>query len=247
MFFANSYTKSQEPISTKEFKKNYNLIIKKIKSIEQLPPFNVFRILNGEIEVILTPPTEIQFLNYLSILQDALNKYPTELIHQHLKEIFIGGSYHQNGGIISGLYNKDIVYLFYNSQDGDNSSTFLEQTFHHEFSSILIHAYDFPAFDWLKLNPENFEYIINPIKINEYMNSIETYKATELQLTQGLVSSYGQSNAENDINSYIELIFTQPKKMQALVNTYPIIKLKYQMIKKFYLSISPQFHTTFSF
>ena len=246
--FVNSYTNTAQQGSNRasELKKNYGVAVQEITDVEQLPAFNVFRIKNGEISVLLTPPTNAQYLNYMDILEKALRRYPTDLIAKNLVTIYIGGGYRQNGGVITGLYEKGKIYLFYNHQEGDNSEIFLEQTFHHEFSSILIHAYDFPAFDWLKLNPPGFDYIINPVKINEYMNSGKSYQASEVQLKQGLVSSYGKANPENDINSYVELIFTQPEKMQALVKTYPVIRLKYNMIREFYISISPKFNTVFS-
>jgi hypothetical protein len=127
----------------------------------------------------------------------------------------------------------------------DNSPVFLEQTFHHEFSSILIQSFDFPAFDWLALNPEGFNYIINPVKIDAYMNSIDSYEANEADLKEGLVSRYGKVNAENDINTYAELVFTQPEEMKLFINKYPVVMKKYQMLKKFYLSISPEFEAVF--
>ena len=158
----------------------------------------------------------------------------------------MGGQYRENGGIITGMYEKDKLFLFYNHKDGDNSDLFLEQTIHHEFSSVVIKSYNFPAFDWLKLNPADFEYIINPSRINACMNSAKSYSASDAQLRQGLVSSYGKANAENDINSYAELIFTEPKTMKAYIRKYPRIGPKYEMLKRFYLSASPEFSAVFN-
>lgn len=56
------------------------------------------------------------------------------------------------------------------------------------------------------------------------MNSIASYLPDTSQLAQGLVSSYGKANAENDINTYVELIFTEPERMQAYIRKYPVIK-----------------------
>lgn len=219
---------------------------KEITSTTQLPASIVFAIKNNEINVQLTPPTDKQYSHYLGILKKALEKYPVDILRKHLNQINIGGRYQKNGGVVVGLYDKKNIYLFYNHPDGDNSDTFLEQSFHHELSSIFIYAYDFPAFEWLELNPQEFSYIINPTKIDQYMDSIESYQASPEQLKQGLVSSYGMANAENDINSYVELIFTRPKKMRILIDKYPIINTKYNMIKSFYISISPDFNVVFS-
>ncbi|WP_320043554.1 hypothetical protein [uncultured Desulfobacter sp.] len=229
-----------------QIKQKYGIVVEKIVQTSQLPSSIVFRQKNKETTLELIPPTKAQFFNYLKILNLALAKYPASLLAKHLDLVYIGGGYRENGGIITGLYEKRKLYLFYNHSQGDNSDAFLEQTFHHEFSSILIQAYNFPAFEWLAQNPKNFDYIINPIKINEYMNSITTYHPNKAQLEQGLVSSYGKANAENDINTYAELVFTDPEKIQSYISTYPIIKQKYIVLKTFYLSISPHFGKFFT-
>ncbi len=40
------------------------------------------------------------------------------------------------------------------------------------------------------------------------MKAIDSYEADEAALNEGLVSRYGKANAENDINTYAELVFT---------------------------------------
>jgi hypothetical protein len=223
----------------------YGVSIEQITDVSQLASNTLIKIKQGLLNVKLTPPSKEQYANYVAIINTALEKYPVSVVKKHLKKIYIGGSFSENGGVIAGMYEKNKLFLFCNPVDGYTSDIFLEQTIHHEFSSILILDYDFPAFDWLDLNPKGFEYIINLSKINEYMNSISSYSPTEDQLRQGLVSSYGKANAENDINSYVELIFTQPEKMRAYMDKYPRVGPKYEMIKKFYLSISPEFEAVF--
>lgn len=230
---------------TAQVQQQYGVSVEKLTDAGQLPVSIGYKIKNGAAVVKLTPPTEAQFYQYTKIVNTALKKYPATLIRKHLKEIRIGGQYRENDGIITGMYEGDTLFLFFNHKDGDNSDLFLEQTIHHEFSSVLIKLFDFPAFDWLKLNSENFDYIINPAEINAYMNAIQSYSANETQLNQGLVSSYGKANAENDINCYVELIFTQPKTMRTYIKKYPRVGLKYEMIKAFYLSISPGFSPIF--
>jgi len=223
----------------------YGVNIDTIKGYDQLPKSVRIKMRQGRADIRMTPPTKAQYASYLRIVKTALQKYPISVIKKHLKTIYIGGQYSENGGVIAGMYEDETLYLFYNSVKDYTSDTFLEQTFHHEFSSILIYQYNFPAFDWLRLNPKGFAYIINASKFKDYMNSRKSYGASETQLRQGLVSSYGQTNAENDINSYAEMIFTQPGKTKKLIEKYPRIGLKYEMIKRFYLSISPEFKSIF--
>ena len=241
---SNSVTQIEAARST--IQQDYGISIQTLEAVTQLPRSVVARINNGETTVQLTQLNNGQYLSYIEIVKKALQKYPSDLIRKQLKTIYIGGPYQENDAIITGMYGQGVLYLFYNHSGGDNNPLFLEQTFHHEFSSILIHQYNFDAFGWLKLNPEDFSYIINPEKIDDYMNSIQSYEADDALLAQGLVSRYGKTNAENDINTYAELIFTQPEKMKNFITKYPVIAQKYQMLKRFYLSISPQFKPVFA-
>ena len=227
-------------------KQQYGVSIEKMIDADQLPRSSVDNIQDKEVEVQFTPPTVAQFYRCAGIVSKALKKYPPALVKKHLNQIWVGGQYRENGGIIAGMYEKDKLFLFYNHKKGDNSDLFLEQTLHHEFSSLLIKFYNFPAFHWLKLNPADFDYIINPSGIKAYMNAVKSYNASEAQLNQGLVSGYGKANAENDINSYVELIFTKPETMKTYIRKYSRIASKYQMIKRFYLSVSPEFSGVFS-
>ncbi len=217
----------------------------RLEQQDQLPQSVIFKVKEGESTVKLSPIDDDRYLAYLKIAQKALFKYPPDLIKKHLKALYIGGPYQENDAIITGMYEHNKIYLFYNHESGNNSSLFLEQTFHHEFSSILIQTYDFPAFDWLALNPKGFSYIINPVKIDTYMNSLDSYEADDATLKEGLVSHYGKVNAENDINTYAELVFTQPEEMKVFINKYPVVMKKYLMLKQFYLSISPEFEAVF--
>lgn len=246
LFIACTNKETQSNTIRKYVAEHYGVSIEEIADVSQLASNTRIKIEQGIVTVKLEPPTKAQVNKYVAIIKTALEKYPISVVKKHLKKIYIGGPFSENGGVIAGMYEKDKLFLFYNAVEGFTSDIFLEQTIHHEFSSILIFGYDFPAFDWLDLNPEGFEYIINLSKINDYMNSISSYNASEAQLRQGLVSSYGQANAENDINSYVELIFTQPERMKAYIEKYPRVGPKYEMLKKFYLSVSPEFDAIFN-
>lgn len=249
VFFLLACTEKTTPQAStllSKIKQNYGVSVEKLVTMDQLPQSIIYKIQHKEIIIQYIPPTTTQFDRYVTLVNRALAKYPPALIRKHLKQIRVGGEYLEDGGIITGMYDRDRLFLFYNDKNGDNSDLYLEQTIHHEFSSILIKDYNFPAFDWLKLNPSDFRYIIKPSEINAYMNSVESYNASEAQLKQGLVSCYGKANAENDINSYAELIFTKPETMKEYIRKYPRISRKYEMIKQFYLSISPRFNIVFN-
>ncbi len=245
LLFSCDRNKDQLQAETLGLSQQYGISVYPLVKVNQLPSSVVFRVNNGEADVQIQQLEDGQFFAYIRIVKKALQKYPPSLVRKHLAQIYIGGSYRENSSVITGMYEQNKIFLFYNHKAGDNSPLFLEQTFHHEFSSILIQQYNFPAFEWLKLNPAGFSYIINPKKISDYMDSINDYSANESLLKQGLVSSYGKVNAENDINSYVELIFTQADEMKKYISNFPIVEKKYKMIKSFYLTISPDFSRVF--
>jgi len=229
-----------------EIKQQYGLDVVRLTDKNELPSSVLFKMKDGESHVELNKLGDDLYFTYLGILKKALGKYPPGLIKNALTKVYIAGPYSEDDAVIVGMYEKRLIYLFYNHKWGDNTPLFLEQTFHHEFSSILIKKYNFQAFDWLKLSPPNFAYIINPKKIDRYMNTVGSYAATESMLKDGVVSAYGMVNAENDINTYAETIFTQPEKMKEYIATYPVIAQKFKLLEKFYLSISPEFIKIFS-
>lgn len=237
---------AQSRMIISEIKQQYGLDIVRLRDKKDLPSSVVFKMKDGEEHVEISKLGDRLYFTYLNILKRALGKYPSDLIKNTLTKVYIGGPYSENDAVIVGMYEKTNIYLFYNHKWGDNTPLFLEQTFHHEFSSILVKQYNFPAFDWLKLCPPTFSYIINPKKIDKYMNTVGSYAATESMLRDGVVSAYGMVNAENDINTYAETIFTQPEKMKEYIARYPVIAKKYKMLEKFYLDISPEFIKIFS-
>jgi hypothetical protein len=104
----------------------------------------------------------------------------------------------------------------------------------------------FPSKPWKAALPNGVHYEdsvdqeIKAIKSGRNMNL-----AQDDLLRLGFLSSYGETNMENDVNTYAELLFTDPKKLKMLANRYAAIKAKYQMAIQFYKSLDPQFKWIF--
>ena len=226
-------------------KNKYGIYIGVLDSDVQLPKSVLAKAERGETTVHLSSLDDAEYYEYLEVISSALSKYPEKVIFNNIDRIYVGGPYKEGGAVIAGMYEGKSLYLFYRQVDWENKDLFLEQTLHHELSSVLIREYGMDAFAWIGMNPDGFSYIINPREIDEYMSASGSYDADEGLLEQGLVSSYGKTNAENDINTYAELVFTEPQKMMLLVEKYPVVARKYRFLKRFYLSISPDFKSIF--
>jgi hypothetical protein len=85
---------------------------------DQLPQSVIFKVRDGESTVKLSSIDDDRYLAYLRVVQKALLKYPLALIKKHLKDLYIGGPYQENDAIITGMYERNKIYLFYNHESG---------------------------------------------------------------------------------------------------------------------------------
>lgn len=179
-------------------------------------------------------------------MRQALSKYPQTLLDNVLDRIYILKNLEFYGTSFGGTYCFDDVYLNNLGRGQGYTMLFLEASFHHEFSSILLQEYAFPYNEWSALNPPGFTYKdggLSALINNTYLSaSLEEEK--ELN-KQGFLNKYSISDIEEDINTYSEWIFSEPEKFQLYMNTYPQISKKFEVWLQFYHSINPHFTKSF--
>jgi len=137
------------------------------------------------------------------------------------------------------------MYLTDSGRKEGFTDFYIKQTFHHEFSSALMKNHDFPIERWLDANPPDVKYETD---FEKYLRSIaqdRDLQGSEYFYQRGMISKYSYSTMENDFNLYAQTVFNEPKRMKDLVKKYPLIRKKYEILKEFYLSISPKFSNTF--
>lgn len=174
----------------------------------------------------------------------AMGKYPDAMLRKNLKNVYVlrvinfynvgfGATYYEknlyiaNSGVIMGYTNR-----------------FIEQSFHHEFSSILFFAYA-DVFDkkaWIACNPTGFEYSdeatggVQSLKDNKD----GTYFA-ETYNKQGFLDQYSQSSMENDVNEIAQQLFSPDPGFWDMVAKYPALKCKVDLLITFYHKIDKAF------
>ncbi|MBK8608276.1 MAG: hypothetical protein IPN82_16230 [Chitinophagaceae bacterium] len=163
----------------------------------------------------------------------AFGVYPDELLQKNISTIFVAGTIRCYGVSYYGTNsNKNIYIALQGNQE-------VLQTFHHEFSSILLRNY--PAYfnktAWLRLSPELFN-----------TSSAKAIKAGYSQtvfdssmLAKGYISSYSLSNYENDFNLYAEHLLSGSKTFWEYVDRYEKIRKKTDLIIEFYHKLNPLF------
>lgn len=196
-------------------------------------------------------------------LKNAFALYPVPLLKKHLKAIVpvhrfafddysYGGSYSN-----SKCQSRQYVYLAVGAEDStvqghDFSPEFIEEAFHHEFSSLLMHAYPFPEQAWQSAAGVPFSYAFKEGGI-EYLKKarkqeLSLYIPNEKKRYQlGILSDYGMSSLEEDFNVYSELLMTKPEHVKQLSQKYPAIARKVKLWHEFYRGIDPAFEHTRAF
>lgn len=183
---------------------------------------------------------------FFRVANSFLNKYPENVIKENIKYIYLLDEITVQGNSYAGTYSAEKASLYVLNQRGAKPST-LEGILHHEFSSILLHKYNFDTNEWLLTHREGFYYEIEKdptfawMLINGHVDSVDDDNLLE----QGLLRQYAHTGIENDFNIYADVIFSDPSRMKHLIQNYPVIARKYRVFKQFYLSIDPGFSRIF--
>jgi hypothetical protein len=193
--------------------------------------------------------------NVEKAVYSAFKQYPLEVLNQNIGAVVVLKKLNMHGLPYGGTYicNKgnpesSVVYLVLDdSISKEGLYSYIIDAFNHEFSSILMKNYDFPKEAWKSANGEGFEYKnendnggYKALKNGEFGredNLEELYR-------KGILSQYALSDLEEDFNVYSGMIMTYPNELQAVLDTYPVVKKKVKIWIDFYKSINNKFEET---
>jgi hypothetical protein len=177
------------------------------------------------------------------IIQLALDKYPGEILTASLNAIYFFKrmSFYNVG--FGGTNSIDALYLTNNGKRKGYTDAYLEQTFHHEFSSILLRKYPgwLDTIIWKKANIPGFDYNdpesgVGAIRKNQSSQELDT-----LLCAKGFLTQYSYSSFENDVNTLAQNLFKPSPGFWTIVYLYPRIQQKVQMLIGFYNRVNPLF------
>jgi len=187
----------------------------------------------------------LELSRYARLLREVLAQYPEKVLRQNLNAVYLSGSLELYGQQYGGTSIGRSIYLTSSGREEGFDDLYMEQLFHHEFSSILMRDYRLPVDEWLAANPPDFQY---STRIQEILHAIANNRETEGSeelYRQGMLTRYSTSTVENDVNVYAETVFTDPVRMKELTAEYPTVRKKYLLLKAFYLSIDRSFARVF--
>lgn len=176
-----------------------------------------------------------------AILNTALDKYPENVLRKNLKRIYVLKTMFFFGLEYGGTYYKRNVYITNNGIENGYTGQYIEGTFHHEFSSVLLkrHKKYFEKGDWLAANPPDLTYGKGGVA------ALSTEK-TSLRLdsalfADGFLNEYSLASVEEDFNCYAEFIFLGNAGFWNAWEGNEAIRKKTEIMISFYQRIDPVF------
>jgi hypothetical protein len=191
---------------------------------------------------IIEPIRHRVLVRNVDVLQTALERYPVQVIKNHLSAInFAGRITLKDGFNYGGLYNalRKSIYVIDNGSQTHDGGIY---AFHHEFSSLLLQRNSFDVNLWNVNNPKEFEYLYETTKdLLKTYNSVSHLGGTEVEYEKGFMDTYAQTSVENDFNEYAAMIFTYPQKFKEIMDQHPRVRGKFLVFLEFYQNIDPIF------
>jgi hypothetical protein len=177
------------------------------------------------------------------VIADALNKYPLSLLKQELTGVYFVRTIRFYDVAYGGTNSENSVYISNDGVKMGYTANYIEQTFHHEFSSILLrnHSNFLDTAEWKKANNAGFDYNdpengVGSIRKNQSSQDLDT-----VLTQQGFLTQYSLSSLENDINTVAQNIFCPSPDFWLITEKYPRIKRKVKLLIAFYNRINPVF------
>lgn len=177
------------------------------------------------------------------IISKALHKYPAAVLKNNLAAVFYLKKMSFFNVSYGGTNSTETLYLTNDGLDMGYTEIYMEQNFHHEFSSILFRNYPeiFDSAVWKAANISGFDYNdpedgVGAIRENKSSQDLDTSLSAK-----GFLTQYALSSLENDINTLAQNIFTPSPGFWDFVKAYPRIGKKVQLLISFYHKIDPLF------
>jgi hypothetical protein len=177
------------------------------------------------------------------VVQSALEKYPPGLLKKELKSVYFIRSMKFYDVGYGGTNSTDALYLANNGDAQGYTNLYLEQTFHHEFSSILYrnHPSLFRENEWNRANSPGFSYTdpengVGAIRDNRSSQDFDT-----VLCAKGFLTQYATSGIENDLNTVAQNLFSPSPGFWDIVKRFPRIQRKVRLLTTFYNHLDPIF------
>ncbi|MEI6532592.1 MAG: hypothetical protein WCO06_02005 [Candidatus Roizmanbacteria bacterium] len=200
----------------------------------------------------VTPLANSEIKRSIEILQKTFQKYPSLVLKKYLQKVYLVKSLTNFGASYGGTNVARNIYLANNGVAKGYTDLYIEQMFHHEFSSILL-AYIDTSYDrsttswknstWTSFNKNDFKYGTGGY--NEINSGTASQDFETKYQKNGFLNQYSTTSMENDFNEIVMNLFVNSKDFWIVVDKNPILTKKASFVINFYHSIDPQFTEEF--
>ena len=177
------------------------------------------------------------------ILSKCLLKYPLPVLQKNLRSVYVL-RYIKFYNVGYGGTNSDMdIFITNDGATLGYSDTYIEQTFHHEFSSILYRNYPLWLDDaaWMNCNPPGFDYTDPENGVGAIRNRRSSQEIDTALCREGFLTQYAMSGLENDINTIAQNLFRPAGSFWETVDLYPAIARKTRILISFYRKLDAKF------
>lgn len=173
----------------------------------------------------------------------GLKKYPAALLQYNLRAVYLLKSMKFFNVGYGGTNSSDAVYVTSNGVALGYTDAYIEQTFHHEFSSILYRNYIrfLDTTEWKRTNDLAFDYNDPENGVGAIRNGRSSQVLDTALAKFGLLTEYAMSGIENDVNTMAQNLFLPDKNFWKIVDKYPRVYKKVSLLINFYNKLSAQF------
>lgn len=178
------------------------------------------------------------------IMLTALKKYPVETLQQNLAGgIFWLRSMKFFEVVYGGTNSTNALYLTDNGEAMGYTNSYIEQTFHHEFSSILMRNYAalLDTIAWKEVNARGFRYNDPEHGVGAIRNHQSSQTLDTAICRNGILTEYGMSSLENDANTFAQNLFCPANNFWMIVDRYPLVRRKTLLLIAFYHRLNTVF------
>lgn len=182
-----------------------------------------------------------------TVMVASLEKYPHGLLDLTLNAVYFFKDMSFFNVGFGGTNSTDAVYLTNDGETNGYTDFYLEQTFHHEYSSILFR--DYPSYldtnAWKKANIAGFDYNDPEAGVGAIRNNESSQGLDSLLCSKGFLTQYAYSSMENDINTIAQNLFVPEENFWTYADKYPRIKQKVKLLIAFYGKLDKRFTETY--
>ncbi len=171
------------------------------------------------------------------LLERAMAKYPAALLTDNIEGVWIVGRLGFRGISAGGTNAHRRVYVANDTRENDYTDGYVEGTFHHELSSVLLrnHADRFPRRAWLATNPAGFEY--GDGGVAAVKNGRHSVLWDRAHNAEGFLCEYARSSLEEDFNTIAEALFMNAPDFWERVERFPALARKVTVAIRFYTTL----------